>query len=76
MKKLSKADMKKMKGGWPFGGGCGSICFYFSGGIFLTSTCVLRLNLWPPIPLPGPIPTSSCVCKATGASCGNDWVVV
>jgi hypothetical protein len=73
MKKLSKAEMKKMKGGG-LSGGCGSPCYYFSGGIFGVSTCVPKLpSIFNPIPLPVVVP--SCVCKATGAFCGYGGVV-
>jgi natural product precursor len=76
MKKLSKSEMKKVKGGW-FNEGCGSPCFYFSGGFFQVSTCVPKLpsvGLYP-IPLPA-VSLPSCVCKATGAFCGYAAVVV
>lgn len=72
-KKLSKAEMKKVMGGG-ISAGCGSPCYYVSGGIIKASVCVIRL---PVIlgPLPGVIPPS-CVCKGSNQYCYGDWVVV
>lgn len=73
MKKLSKSEMKKFLGGQSARAGCGSICYYFSGGFLRASTCVFRFVL---NPLPPAIPPPSCVCQATGAACWDDVVVV
>jgi hypothetical protein len=69
MKKLSKADMKKMKGGDLLPFGCGGACFYFSGGLFKTSFCR------PQFPLAPLVAVLNCVCQATGRVCGTTAVI-